>query len=92
MEPAYTYTLTHKNAKKKKNGATYRLYIVYHCEEAACSWRQLNQQEKPDVTQQPFSFLCEDIVRELLEGQKTGHSTVETAFVLNAEVYMYGGK
>lgn len=50
---------------------------------------ELNQQEKPDVSQQPFPFLCEDIVSELLEGQNTGHSTV---FVLNAEVYMYGGK
>lgn len=48
---------------------------------------ELNQQEKPDITQQPFPFLCEDIVRELLEGQKTGHSTVETApvSVFNAE-------
>lgn len=42
---------------------------------------ELNQQEKPDIIQQPFPFLCEDIVRELLEGQKTGHSTVETEFV-----------
>lgn len=39
-----------------------------------------------------FSFVCEDIVREFLEGQKTGHSTVETVFLRNSEVYMYDGK
>lgn len=48
-------------------------------------WRQLNQQEKPNVILQPFPFQCKHIVRELLEGQKTGHS-VETVFVSEAKV------
>lgn len=48
-------------------------------EEAPCSWRRLNQQEQADITRQQSSCFCKDIVRELLEGQKTGHATVETA-------------
>lgn len=53
-------------------------YLLYLREEAPCSWRRLNQQERPHVIRQPFPFLSEDIVRELLEGQKTGRSAAET--------------
>lgn len=56
-------------------------HVLYLCEEAACSWRQLNQQEKADITRHPFPFLCEDIVRGLLEGQRTGRETVDTLCV-----------
>lgn len=47
------------------------------------SWRLLNQQERPHVTHKPFPFQWEDIVEELLEGQKTGRATVETVCVFN---------
>lgn len=83
----HKHTLTHR---KKINSATYSLscsLILYLCEEVLCSWRQLNQQEKPHVTFQPFPFGCEGIVRELFEGQKTGHSTGETVFEIEEKVH-----
>lgn len=62
-------------------------HTVDLCEEVACSWRRLNQQEKPDITRQQSSCFCKDIVRELLEGQKTGRSSVETAVLFKVHMH-----
>lgn len=89
VEPVYTYdpyppSNTHTHNAKEANSATYsshHRHTVYLCEEVAHSWRVKSTGKEPDITQKPFLFWCEDIVGESLEGEKTGHSTVEPVFL-----------
>lgn len=82
LPPTHKHTHTH-NAKEA-NSATYsshHRHTVYLCEEVVRSWRVKSTGKEPDITQKLFLLWCEDIGGELLEGEKTGHSTVETVFL-----------
>lgn len=93
---AHTKTQRHTHVKKI-NSATYS-YHHRHIQYSICVRKRyvpgdsyINRKSHR-VTQQPFPFLCEDIVGELFEGQKTGHSTVETVPVCVWGESVYEGK